>query len=342
MLILYLVFIIISTCHCVEDPVLQITHSMCKDDAVVIQCVELESISYLNQALRSCFELFKVLRFENCSSMSVLTHFVQTFLDWRRPEVLFTFEASNLGWNSLDSKDFLKYTRSMWKLIADHNELKTLPAAVFADANELNYLDLSYNQFENIESIGEASVAALETLLISHNNIVIIRKKTFKHFNRLSVLDLSSNNLTFIEDGAFDLVPNMKNLSMAHNFLSHLDFGMFTRLTSMESIDISNNVLHSVDFRVHLPVFRHLKHINMESNKINAAYGLDSSTFPYLSYLSLRNNSFDCGKLQNILSTFDLKQMDLGMDPSERVKAGNAFRGIACQPPEGDFVQFGY
>lgn len=338
MLILYLAFITISTIHCagISDPDVlvasDIFHFTGEDGGATVYCGHQIDIprTYLNY--------YKVFHFKNCSK-SVLPLFGPRYSGWSRPEDQITIKVSNLGWKSLDSDSFLGYySKNLWKLIANHNELKALPDGVFAGAKKFKYLDVSYNQFENIESFGEAGLVALETLLISHNNIVAIGETTFRNCNHLKKLDLSSNNLATTADGTFDLIPNLEKLSMAYNSFFHLDFGTFTSLKSLELIDISNNRLHSVDFRVHVPVFRHLEHLNMESNQISAAYGLDASTFPYLSYLSLRNNSFDCNKLQDILGTFNLKEMDIAMDPSKQVKFGYAFRGIACQPPQGNIL----
>lgn len=340
MLILYLVFITISTIYCADFTLLQISNFTCDANVTYIYC---EDISYLipkpyEEDLKYCLRhlMDNVLRFGSCSP-SVLPLLGPILFNSINSNGSITFDVSNHGWKSLDSYSFLKYPVP-WKLIADHNELETLPDRLFVSAEYFIYLDLSYNRFESIDSIGKAD--ALEALLISHNNIVAIGEKTFKNFNKLKILDVSSNYLTTFEDGTFDSLLNLKNLSIANNLLLSLDFGIFTHLKFLETIDISNNRLVSVDFGVYLPIFRHLKHINMESNIISTVDGLDSSTFPNLSYLSLRNNSFDCVQLQSILSRFNLQQIDLGMDPSKMVKFGIAFRGVACHGPVEDILIF--
>lgn len=219
MLILYLTFITIPTVftYCVNHSDLVVSEMIqCTDDAIVIDCQE---TGFLSPDQTDCFRYnVVVLRFKNCSSSNLL-HFGGMFM-------------GSIRWASLEPN------RNMLSLIADHNELDTLLIGSLTGAEKHKYLDLSYNQFENIESIKEAGVAALETLIISHNMITAIGETTFKDFNDLRVLDMSSNNLTTIGDGTFDLIPDLVKLSMAHNSLSFLDFGMFTHLRAMESIDI--------------------------------------------------------------------------------------------------------
>lgn len=326
MFILCLLFISIGTIHCAHMVSSQYFSNDCTAGTLSVKCETTSALELYHIDFARLTKVCSVVRIQNCSTY-ILPDLASQLSEWNKISI----DVSNLSWEKLDADSFAKFV-GLKKLIADHNELSTLPQGIF-EQTDLAYLDLSYNQIENIAPIAEAGVVKLEVLLVSHNNIVIIDGTMFKDLNHLKILDLSFNHLTNIGNGTFDLVPNLKNLSMAHNNLtSLLNFGIFTHLTFLESLDISNNRLYSIDIGVHSPVFQHLCRLKMESNGMASAWDLNSITFPQLNYLNLRDNNFDCYILEEILNSFDLKKLKLEMDSSTLVRRGVAIRGVSCRP----------
>lgn len=326
MFILCSLFISISAIHCTVIVPPQFLSFDCVAGTLSVKCETTPPHELYYIDFSRLTKICPVVRIQNCSTY-VLPDLAAQLSEWTKISI----EFSNLAWQTLEADSFLKFV-GLKRLIADHNELSTLPAGIF-EQTHMGYLDLSYNQFENIESIADGGLTQLEVLLVSNNDIVTINGTTFKDLSHLKVLDLSLNRLTNIGNGTFDLLPNLKNLSMAHNNLtSLLNFGIFTHLNLLEILDISNNHLYSIDIGVHSPVFQHLHRFRMESNGMASAWGLNSLTFPQLNYLNLRNNSFECYILEEILNTFDLKKLKLEMDQSTLVRRGVAIRGVSCHP----------
>lgn len=325
MFILCLLFVSIGTIHCEDTVPPQYFSFDCTAGTLSVRCEDTSSLELYHIDFARLTKICSVVRIQNCSTY-ILPDLASQLSDWNK----ITIEISNLDWKTFDVNNFSNFI-GLKKLIVDHNELSTLPHRLFEQIH-LSSLDLSYNQFENIESIADADVTELVELLVSHNNIVTINGTTFKNLNHLKLLDLSFNHLTNIGNGTFDSVSNLRHLSMANNNLtSLLNFGIFTHLTSLELLDISNNRLYSVDIGVHSPVFQHLHRLKMESNGMASAWGLNLVTFPRLDYLNLRGNNFECYILEEILNSFDLKKLKLEMDPSALVRRGVAIRGISCR-----------
>lgn len=323
-----LLFILILTSNCADIPVSspKFFSFDCTAGTFSVKCETTSALELYHIDFARLTKVCSVVRVQNCST-HILPDLASQLSEWNKISI----EISNLDWNTLDDDSFLKFV-GLKRLIANHNKISTLAEGIFKQ-NHLIYLDLSYNQFENIEYIAEAGVSKLEVLLISYNNIMTINGTTFKNLNHLKILDMSFNNLTNIENGTFDLVPNLKNLSMAHNYLTFvLNFGIFTHLTFLELLDISNNRLYSIDIGLHSPVFQHFHRFKMESNGMKSAWGLNAQTFPQLNYLNLRNNNFECYILEEIVNSFDLKKLKLEMDPSTLVRRGVAIRGVSCRP----------
>lgn len=327
MLILLVFFASISAIHCavVHPPPINYTISRI-DDVAVVDCDTKFGYNPSNGYFRQLITEVEVLRIRNCSK-NIIPSLGLLFFAWNK------IELSNLDWKTLDLHTFFGHN-GLNKLSADHNELETLPKGIFGHAN-LSFLDLSFNQFQTIESIAEAGVTHLETLIISHNNIVTINDTTFKNFGLLKMLDLSFNHLTNIGYGTFDLIPKLNHLSMANNNLTSLKFTIFTHLRLLKSLDISKNHLKSIEISSRTPVFQHLERINIESNQIKYIESLTSinpvfSVVPNLRYVNLLNNRFTCVYIGQFFSGYDLTKLEYAMDESAKVTSQPSFRGILC------------
>lgn len=268
-------------------------------------------------------------QFQNCS-MSDLPTEALVEIGTSRVSIL---DVSNLDGNALNATYFSTLS-VLEKMTANHNQLFAFPKNMFVNTN-LNYLDVAYNKFTKIETIGRSGASELKTLNISNNELIEINTTSFEGLERLEVLDLSFNNLTIIGDETFDFLAELNNLSLAHTHLIHIDFGLLSHLERLQSLDISHTTIRKVVIGVHSAIFKKLQKIDMAASEIMEIDGLTQTVFPSLIYLDLRSNRINCSHLESILSSFDLNQVVLKLSPGSTIKKGKSYRGIAC----GQFVK---
>lgn len=212
------------------------------------------------------------------------------------------------------------------------SNLDHLPNRLFSETG-LKYLDLSYNGFKDLSSIGPSAATHLKTLILSHNRISTVNKNAFVKLTQLELLDLSWNELKSLENDSFVQLTELRNVTLANNKLSKIDFGLFSPMESLISLDLSGNQLEFV--RIGTVKYVNLLQLNVNSNNIHKINtdGLTVSTFPQLSSLDLRNNSFDCSNLQHMLVPFILNNVKIEHD-SQKLEHDEHVRRIRCFLPK--------
>ena len=106
----------------------------------------------------------------------------------------------------------------------------------FGEVN-LDRMDLRYiedNAFRLLSGIG------IDTLILSNNQLTLLRKYTFAGLTDLRVLDLSHNTINQIEN-SFDHLSNLQILDLSHNLLNKLGPKDFFGLTKSYQIHLKGN-----------------------------------------------------------------------------------------------------
>lgn len=212
------------------------------------------------------------------------------------------------------------------------SHLDQLPDGLFS-VTGLKTLDLSYNIFTDLNSIGWSAAKNLKTLILSHNKISTVHTNSFMNMTLLELLDLSYNELKSLEDKTFVQLIQLRSLTLANNKLSNMDFGLFTPLRNLRSLDISGNQLDIV--HIGSVKFVNLLQLNMNSSQIqridgNNKYRFANSTFLQQKILNLRYNFFVCSNLQEILVTFIQNNVTFEPDSLNLLDNGEYFKSIAC------------
>lgn len=268
----------------------------------------------------------EVFNFKNCKRSEIRHKIINPL----REAPISTMRFSNLGLNSLVMENMLGH-KHLQILYADHNNLKELPKGIFAD-NKIEFLDLAFNQFTEIESIERSGARNLKTLNLSHNKITTLNRIYQDGLVRLETLDLSSNALDSLEQILFIHLINLKHLNLSHTNLLDFDFGLLSPLPqrSIQSLDISDNRIRK--FRVYYKpeTFQSLETIRMNANEMEDLNGLLPSNFPKLKHLDLRDNNFDCSHLATVLGSFDSRELQLDADQSDEIEYRESYRGLAC------------
>ncbi|XP_059831981.1 leucine-rich repeat-containing G-protein coupled receptor 4 isoform X2 [Hypanus sabinus] len=99
------------------------------------------------------------------------------------------------------------------------NPILSVGISAFQNLSELQSLDLSYNQIEELPSFHGCS--ALEEISLKHNEIKEIRTDTFQGLYSLHYLDLSKNQISTIHKNALTTLTELTSLDLSSNQLNY-------------------------------------------------------------------------------------------------------------------------
>lgn len=223
------------------------------------------------------------------------------------PETIFDraklhmLENINLADNKFDYAPLKALQRQYFFVTSvnlSHNKIKTIPSEDSVMVN-IKKLDLSYNPLseETVENIlnepktvrelnlagtGIKSVTSLETpflqsLNLSHNNIMTVNDEAFERATLLGCLDLSSNQLTDIKRLAkmWPQLTSLQHLDLSNNSFEIISQGDFDNLDMLKSLAI--NDLNQVN-RIEKNAFKNLPNLQV----------LKAYNYPRLGYLDVQ------------------------------------------------------
>ena len=104
----------------------------------------------------------------------------------------------------------------------DNNVLTNLDMSVFQRLSSLKYLFLTRNYLNLID--GEVAILpSLCVIDLSHNNLTVVRKNSFRNSAMLAVIDLGYNRISNIESGAFFNMTSFRFLVAFKNVLTYVN-----------------------------------------------------------------------------------------------------------------------
>ncbi|XP_022826930.1 connectin-like [Spodoptera litura] len=202
-------------------------------------------------------------------------------------------------------KEITKLTISNTRGIA----IPYIPTNALKHTNKLLKVDVKYGNIERIDAFAFANLSLIEEIMLSDNQIKILKKHAFAHHRDLTVLGLDSNNIieinrdvfielpsletlyltnnkiTTIHDKAFVHLINLKELEIDRNGLFSLNSETFSGLRNLQKLDLSSNNLEVIGDNTFLPLVN-LRTLNLEENKIQM---LDEKAFNGLARLNILN-----------------------------------------------------
>ncbi|XP_073000883.1 receptor-like protein EIX2 [Typha latifolia] len=194
-----------------------------------------ESLSMLPSSLR--------VDLSNCNlntTLSVLFKYSSNFTSLVSLDL-----SSNLLHGSIPDGRLLGNMTSLEQLLLWDNDLSSVIPGTLENLHNLEFLDLSYNQFsDEIAELMERLPHKVQSLSLFENNFTGSLASCIAHMSSLRVLDLSYNNLV----GSIPLgMGKLSNLSMLDLSSNHLDGTMiedhFASLIKLKYIYLSNNSL---------------------------------------------------------------------------------------------------
>lgn len=146
----------------------------------------------------------------------------------------------------------------------------------------LTHLNVSSNHLENAPQIVELLGPSIETLDLASNamgNECLAEEnrcfQRFQQFTNLQVLNLSRTNLTYFSIKSIRQMNKLTVLNLSFNQLQTLEFGSM--------------------------VFRDLKTLKLDGNRLVDGLIVDPMNLPKLSFLSISENQFSCEHLTKIM-----------------------------------------
>ncbi len=229
---------------------------------------------------------------------------------------LIELDLSHNQLQSFSHKTFDELNQMLAKLILKNNNLREFHlASIFPD---LEYLDLSHNFIELFDK--QISYGKLETVKISHNRLVKIKKEDFMTEINLVSLDLSHNWIESIDVEAFYDLSRLKELDLSHNKLRYIHNGTFNSLTNLKFLYLGSNLIQSINDKL----FRNLFSLIDLDLSMNFIKKIETYSFKNLSYLeNLSLYSFEHEKFliddENILTGLNsIKNIYLSYESNER------------------------
>ena len=172
--------------------------------------------------------------------------------------------CTNLGLQTIPTTISAKY---MLSFDFSHNKLNNLMDFAFLDYGDLEYLILSENEIELVDSRAFHGLTCLKKIDLSYNNLNYIAPSIFSDNPVLEIvsfrgnplayfpdsppilaslsiiyLDLSSCTLTSVNSDTFSQLPNLRILNLNSNRLREFSLDILNTLTDLSNVDLGNNM----------------------------------------------------------------------------------------------------
>jgi hypothetical protein len=148
----------------------------------------------------------------------------------------------------IPSNIFITARSKISHLYANNVSISELSRNSFLIANQLECVDLSWNDLQELHETAFYDASNLLVLNLSHNKINDFSSNVFEKLDKLNNLDLSFNQISSIPFDLFQPLTNLERLNLRDNRLQ-LKFGIFTE--NLKSLDLSyNNLEIQLKFKI--------------------------------------------------------------------------------------------
>ncbi|XP_023950344.1 protein artichoke isoform X2 [Bicyclus anynana] len=130
-----------------------------------------------------------------------------------------------LTFNNISDPYLIRLTdqKNLTRLDMSNNFIVELDESSLQLPQQLDYLDLSFNDIYRISPSAFYRLTSLRTLKLSHNHLKIIEHGVFRGLSMLLNLDLSFNEIGQLDSKTFTDLKKLGILSLSHNGLNILD-----------------------------------------------------------------------------------------------------------------------
>ncbi|XP_050085769.1 uncharacterized protein LOC126571361 [Anopheles aquasalis] len=176
-------------------------------------------------------------------------------------------------------------------------------------SNELQILDLSHNQIDELRSLTfvGAHQMNLQKLYLHNNAMKRVDRDAFRNLTILIELDLANNNLTELQPGTFDDLTKLRVILLNNNQIERLEPNLFRSLSFLTKINLRSNRLVRIGINVFVSV-PNLSQIELDYNELQTLRKDSFAGLDKLTSLSLTNNPWNCSCALRSFSEFVLSK----------------------------------
>ncbi|XP_078088551.1 toll-like receptor 7 [Mustelus asterias] len=155
---------------------------------------------------------------------------------------IFTLTESRLNSDSLEVLEFQgNFLKTLW------SREDSRYIGLFKNLINLTYLDLSYNQLQQIPTdVYENLPRNLSYLSLSHNSLNVVNWDKLQFLKNLLTLDVSNNKLTVAPDRLYNSTTSLQKLLLSRNQISQLPVSFLTLANRIRYLDLSYNKIKTL------------------------------------------------------------------------------------------------
>lgn len=153
-----------------------------------------------------------------------------------------------LGFNKLTIFHPYTFGASVEYLILRGNPIEEIDEIIFANADGLRQLDLSYCAIRTIHPDAFRNTGRIQYLDLRGNNLESFASGTFTALSDLLSIDLSYNHINRLNTNTFGFHPIATNFNIDHNGLNEIEKGFFNVLPNLTTISALGNTCVNVRF----------------------------------------------------------------------------------------------
>lgn len=207
-------------------------------------------------------------------------------------------------------------------------QLNQIEPKAFQGLKNLHFLNMSRNQLVKFTDLTFAGLLQLEKLDLSHNFLSFLERSYFRGLDNLIELDLSNNKISDMDWGALQAFPNLIHLNLAHNNLTEFKVGAFSNLLVLNNLNLAQNSISELLFESFLPLMS-LESLNLEDNNLKTIKHISlASNLKSLKRIGIANNKWKCEYLAEILVTF--RNRPIQYDTTQPAFYEDNIDGIRC------------
>ncbi|KAL6427844.1 hypothetical protein ACFW04_008349 [Cataglyphis niger] len=183
---------------------------------------------------------------------------------------------------------------------------------IMTGLKNLQYLSISANQINDIESNAFEDTNKLIHLNLSRNEITFLHSDIFEKLQSLRLLDLSSNKLKIIPQISNETVISI--FSLNYNNIKNIMSNAFVQMPKLTKLLLRGNQIDEINVKAFAQLSL-LKILDLSKNKLSLLPEGFSESLTSLKYLNVEGNQFTSLESLSLTSVLSSMEVYVAMNP---------------------------
>ncbi|KAM9538491.1 transforming growth factor beta activator LRRC32-like [Guaruba guarouba] len=192
-----------------------------------------------------------------------------------------------------------------------NNFIQNLSGSSMPWFDQLEYLDLCFNQLEAVSATALAQLPQLRSLLLGSNHLdrnYLANGRAFRLLRNMEVLDLSANNLDSHMAGWYIRnLTRLRVLDLSRNKMTRLPAGIFWSTPRLRELQLSNNYIMEIEEGA----FEALQELEVVNLALNSLLCISGFSLTQLRVLNLSHNALELFASEEGAEPYLLQVLDL-------------------------------